>query len=556
MNKQSGRLLGAIWAVLMLGTLGAKAGLVCSTKKSGQLYRVGSEFKCEQEQFRSAVIQLQKANIREYKSEGDSLKVIQKTCDTYLSFVGTKVQNRYVKTVTWMSMERYKNHILRQSCENMEGRVFIGGQQTPDFDCRYSYLKHQSTSVLACIHDKGVVVGARNRMTRSDLGDVSHCDYLKGHCLTSEGVAVVWNPDKQEKEEFLEVGRFNATMVNENHLMIKELGIAFDLRQMEKINDNQFQNKEFKLKILYHQTREGGQASTTSEDTLDVFKREINAKLQFLADKLASPVAQVGTLCQAIELNQRLSRMLAVIDPTQFMRTVLNNTNLIAKAATSDYIMVWPCKEVDSISWRHIENKCYAAIPVKYRLEGQEVEGFMEPQSKTLYSEAAEIECGKAPKVIFDIKGEAFIYAAGNVPTRINHLEVKTLPILRTNMTDQLFTIPDTWVFNSTDLHHNDLENAIFSRLENRINKVENREIPYENVKQAKQKDTQEILRFLGFRGINMHHILEGLGIWMFRIMSVLGAYTFFDVYGRVLCQSHWSRFRRPVINQNEESEL
>ena len=73
--NKSVRLLGTIVRMLVLGQNGAQGGLVCSTNKSGQLYRVGSEFACEQKHFRSAVIQLQKANVREYRSEAYALKV-------------------------------------------------------------------------------------------------------------------------------------------------------------------------------------------------------------------------------------------------------------------------------------------------------------------------------------------------------------------------------------------------------------------------------------------------------------------------------------------------
>ena len=43
------------------------------------------------------------------------------------------------------------------------------------------------------------------------------------------------------------VGNFSDTMINENHLMIDKVGLAFDLREMTKIDERTFLDKEFKV---------------------------------------------------------------------------------------------------------------------------------------------------------------------------------------------------------------------------------------------------------------------------------------------------------------------
>ena len=507
-----------------------QAGLVCSTKQSGQLYQVGINFNCKEEKFRSVEIQLYKQNVREYRSKAYSLKVEEKVCETYLSFVGTKVAQRYTKAHTWVNPDRYKHHMQRQSCEDLEGRTFVGGVQRPDFQCSYSYLKHQKTVVLACVHEQGVVIGARNKMTRSDLGDVSHCKYQDGFCMTSEKRAIMWQPESEEKEEFLDAGKHNATMLNDNHLMIDKLGLAFDLREWSK-QDNVYTKEEFKIKLLKQNLQSGFEAVVTTSDTLEAFKKEINAKMQFLADKIAMPAAKVATICQALELNHRLSKMLAVINPTQFMRTVLNETRITAKATSEEYIMVWPCKKVDTIAWRHIPNKCFADIPVSYGLEGKEYKGFMDPNTENIFAKSTEVDCETAPKVVFKINQEAHVYAAGQVPVRIDHLSVMTLPLMQTNFTHQLFTMPDNWVFNSTDLHHHSLEEAIIGRLDRRVARMEEKDAPANGPERTKRDEAANILSFFSFEGTRVYHILEGLGVWLFRVLAMLGGYTFFERY-------------------------
>jgi len=101
------------------------------------------------------------------------------------------VTQKYSVVQNWINKDRYKHHIARESCEDVRGRTFAGGDPNPNYECQYSYLKHKSTSVLACIHSKGVVIGSRSNMLRSDLGDVSHCPYQEGFCMTGEGQAIV-----------------------------------------------------------------------------------------------------------------------------------------------------------------------------------------------------------------------------------------------------------------------------------------------------------------------------------------------------------------------------
>ncbi|KAL5247411.1 hypothetical protein ACHWQZ_G019325 [Mnemiopsis leidyi] len=530
-KNRSSMLFGAIVSILLSVQL-STGSLVCSTKKSGQLYRVSPEFSCYRENYRSRVIQLQKVNIREYRSSARSLKVEEKICETYFSFVGTKVAQRHTVVKHWVNKDRYKHHIANESCEDLKGRTFTGGDQTPGYECKYSYLKHQSTTVLSCTHTKGSVVGSRSKMLRSDLGDVSHCSYQQGFCITGDGQAISWQPEPEEKSEYLMVGNFSAIMINEHHLMVDEVGLAFDLREMTKIDERTFLDKEFKVIFEREETQSENEGVLSMEDdALEAFKREITAKMQFLADKIAEPAAQVDTLCQAIEMNQKLSKMLAVMNPTQFMRSVLNETRLIAKAATSEYIMVWPCKEVELVTWRKIADRCFSDVPVTYTIDNFGYEGFLDPQSDIILTESTEIDCEKAPKTIFKTTEGTFIHSAGQAPIRINHVQVKTLPILKTNLTHHLFTMPENWVFNHTDLHHHNLEDAIFARMEKRLNNMEQGGDTSSAIGQTKKEEAEELLGFFGFQGKRFYLILEGLGVWFFRLLAFLGGYTSYDVY-------------------------
>ena len=80
-------------------------------------------------------------------------------CETYFSFVGTKViVQRAPYSCTKLDKQRKiqaSHRIENESCEDMKGRTFTGSQLNPDYKSDYSYLKHRATSALACIHNKG-----------------------------------------------------------------------------------------------------------------------------------------------------------------------------------------------------------------------------------------------------------------------------------------------------------------------------------------------------------------------------------------------------------------
>ncbi|KAL5260416.1 hypothetical protein ACHWQZ_G010516 [Mnemiopsis leidyi] len=121
-------------------------------------------------------------------------------------------------------------------------------------------------------------------------------------------------------------------------------------------------------------------------------------------------------------------------------------------------------------------------------------EGFLDTKANTILAESTEIECDKAPKSIYRTTEGTFIHAPGQTPKRINHAQVKTLPILKTNLTNHLFTLPKNWVFNHTDLHHNNLEDAILARMEKRLTRMEQGEKADNAIDKTKREQTDEIL--------------------------------------------------------------
>lgn len=214
--------------------------MVCPANQAGQLYRINRRFTCEEKATKLVKVELKKDNVREYVVQARSMLVWRDTCKTYQSFVGTKVKEQSTEVVKWSSRSRYQSHIDRNSCEDIEGRTYLGRSGGRNENCPFSFLKHRKTETLRCEHKTGKVIGAHGSLLRSDLGDVSHCHFQDSYCLTNRGVAITWSPDPMERKKYVPVGNFNGTMVSQYNLLIDELGIGLNLQEMESIGEGTY----------------------------------------------------------------------------------------------------------------------------------------------------------------------------------------------------------------------------------------------------------------------------------------------------------------------------
>ena len=511
--------------VLLITVWGLSCGgLLCSTTKFGQIYAISDVFKCDDQHYEVLEIELWKRNIKQYKSAAKSLVVQEKVCKTYKAFGGGKSTEKELNTVKWYSEDRYKNHMNKGTCEDEEGREISSAPFIKDYYCEHSWMKHRVFKTLSCVYGTGSVIARHGGYMISDLGDVANCEYQKGFCRNSRGIAFAWVPETEEDLEWLRVGTFNASKVAESHILIGSLGISFNLQAMKVIEtDTIFVNEAFKLRILRNRIKR----STEEALTLEMLKQEINRKLQFLADKFASPAAQLNSLCKALELSFRLSKILVNSNPTQYMRDILNNSELIAQATSNNYVKVWPCVKVPSMTWRTVRSKCFAMVPITYMFNKEEYIGFLDDQSGVIYDISVEVPCNIAIPKIFNYNGKVFRYEPGHIPVEISTNKIITLPILPQNSINTLIDIPEEWVYNKSDLKSNHLQNEIFRNLQNRMDNMEDKSEMNNPFAQAKE-DKSQIMQFFGFRGISIHLVLEACILWIFRIGSICGMLAMF----------------------------
>ena len=523
-----------------------QAALLCSNTKFGQIYAISDVFECKEEHYEVIKVKVWKKNIKQYQSAVKSLLIEEKICETYKSFGGGKSEEKDTLLVSWYSDDRYRNHIKKGTCEDEQGRELTNPPFTKDYYCEYSWMRHRTFVTLSCFYQTGSVVAQHGGFMISDLGDVSNCQYQQGFCRNSRGIAFAWSPKQEEKQEWLEVGTFNASKVSENHILLGQLGMSFNLKQMMKEKERRvYDNKAFRLEILSKRGRRATEGEEAS--SLEMLKAEINRKLQYVVDSFMTPAAQLNSLCKAIELSLRLSKMLAKSNPTQYMRDMLNNSNIIAQATANNFVKVWPCVKVSGVTWRKVSGKCFASIPISYVFNKKVFKGFLEELSGVIYDSSLEVPCSRATPKIFSYENNLYKYQPGHIPTIVNNEAIATLPILPQNKSEVMINLPEEWVFNHSDFENHHLENSIFRNLQDRMEYLEDK-TEVNNPHVSARKDKSAILEFLGFEGLGINNVMETLGNWIFRIGSVCGVVALY-----FLIQRGVVRKKRRIVNRGSD---
>ena len=116
---------------------------------------------------------------------------------------------------------------------------------TPEFQCNTKWMSTVVTDRIYCKYSQGYVAKAHNEGTISNLGKITHCDYDKGFCFDEDRrIYIKYIPNRKEALEYVEVGTFNASVIN-GHILIPALGLSFKLKGQHNIQSQGY----FKLTV-------------------------------------------------------------------------------------------------------------------------------------------------------------------------------------------------------------------------------------------------------------------------------------------------------------------
>lgn len=512
---------------ISLGHVCSFGAMICINKPNS-IYKIDNVIDCQPGQ-QSLIVEfkLYKQNDKQYVTSAKALKVELLTCKTTHYFFGSKketVSKSYADLTNW----KYKSLINAGTCYNSNNVPVEGYPVSVGPVCVYTWPKTVTTTVTRCTFSSGVVITTHQGHMTSNLGNTLTCSYNAGFCKTHDKVAISYIPDPTEQDTYRYVGIFNGTMIG-SHLIISSLGMSLKLENNVTKHSVHVVNG---FKLVHVRTidpnfvSKGHVLRSVLQHDIDMFKAEIRAKLSFLMDRIAKPTAEAKTLCEAIKRNNQLVRSIARVDPTQLVRMVLNNTYLIASTAGQDYITTYPCTPVDGIAWRvYKKGVCTTLIPISYEWNGETVDGFYDHNTRVISHYSPRVDCQHSHDQYFDWHGRLFVHRPGHKPTSLPDKTVKVLPMLAANVSASLVDFPESWIYNET--MRLDKADLMWDYLDSRIESLENDQSYTDSMT---SQDRNAGISFLGFTGVSLAHIIDGVLTIIFRIMAILGFWAFLVV--------------------------
>ena len=517
----------ALWIliyIIIIRLLESENPMICQTNKAGQLYKIAEMVNCDHQEPKNAKILLYKRNIKEYTVEAWSLKVVKRYCLATFGFFGSKTRILRQENVLWTE-ERMKEHIKEHTCESTDGNIVNGQTFHNDFECNFKWSRTIETSTLSCYYNNGKVISTHDNFLFSNLGNMHHCNYSKGYCNTNDHVAITWIASEEVKKPYIYTGKYDAVVLGTHYILVKA-GLSFELTKMKKVG-NTFQDQGFQIIIenntIPSQRNVTELLKSTIDDTIITLKNEINKKFEFLYDLIVSPAAKIGSLCQAIQLNNLLSRAIAMSDATSYIRVMLNNSYVVGKLTAQKYILAWPCLMIKEHKWNAKTNDCFNWIPIIYKMGDKWIEGFIDAKNNIIHKTSSKINCQEATNQFFSLNKQLYIYKPGFLPKKIDKKQAIKLPSLIANDSDWMKGYDGTWIFNESDYQHINQGAAVMDYISDKIKDLEdglNQEI--------NNKDITNGLDFLGLNKLSIGNLVNTITEWIFRGLAGLGAIAFF----------------------------
>ena len=365
------------------------------------------------------------------------------------------------------------------------------------------------------------MVTRHNKATNTDIASFENCEYKKGYCYSLDGTHLIWDRAEKVDSEYVEVGTYNATILN-NNVLINNLAMNFLLNDRTPAPDLIIKDREYRLTLVHEllQPKVGSSLDVTSEE-IEALQHQIDSKFSFLVNMISSPRAQLTYLCGVLNMIIDLEHLSATVDPTAYIRRKSNNDYLTATKA-GDYLVVFPCLKVESWSWitRNIENDtCYAGIPVKYSLTGSEnsYEGYLQPIDNTILANGIPVPCHKMQNTYTYVDKTLELHSgnAKNI-TRVDTENAIPLEIETGNSPEFVDFVNRAWAYGSEELSHTQIERQILDQITSEL---------FDMNEVAKVDNIHYVWRLL--------HITEGTSVavilalitWLERILVVILTY-------------------------------
>ena len=455
---------------LITGSL-ALGAQICQRQRGGELIRLPGKLNCtDPNKYSQWTIKLEKLNVAEYESDAQGLLVIERTCETFTNFWSTKlIKDKTIKKLH-LPQDIAMTLMKQRSCITAENTITMNNGDSK-YSCEYGYLQNKITKTVTCHHYQGGLISRHDGTVRTDITSFENCIYSKQYCYTVDGTHLIWDVVDKVKQQYVEVGIFNATVLN-NNILVNSLSMNFLLQNNSAAVGLTITDREYRVTLIEQFSPPKVKLMSVPDD-IQILQNEIDSKFSYLLHMISSPKAQLTYLCNVFNMLIDLEHISAANDATSYIRRKTNNQYLTAEKA-GDFLVVWPCLEVESWSWHNAEaNKsCYAGLPIKYNLAGSEntYMGYLQPKDNTILTSGIEVPCHEISNIYTSVNGIVELHTghSANI-TKIDTSNAIPMEIQTGGSIPFVDFISTNWAFENRELSHNEMQRQILDQISDDI---------------------------------------------------------------------------------------
>ncbi|MCP4458566.1 MAG: hypothetical protein GY816_11165, partial [Cytophagales bacterium] len=388
--------------------------MLCQTSKPGTMWRLPILPKCHvgtrsfSAQLYEETMRLYKRNLIKYESNAYHCRIVHHEVETFTYlFVNRRLKKE--KTVERnVGIEECKRMQRFKKCEHGSLNLVDGMWQTSNtlnwdypggfFQC-CTWVKYKATN---CFLLKTKVYKAHSDKTMDGLiSGVSHCNYQQGGCSLQDGSALIWQPNSQEKCEYIKWKVLKGEALGNSWLTLDH---NFALTKTKKIirvcGSTVFMSVQgiaFRVQKRSVQNRKKRQAfkNETGLVTTDQLSSQLQA-LEIITRRNINFAFRHASMASCHNLNSLLTYLthLMMAEPTAAVRALLNKTTITARAGFN-IIEVFPCAELNQNSYEFhaMNNTCTKDIPMTFQAGENKIKGYMDIRTNIIHESSTMEDC-------------------------------------------------------------------------------------------------------------------------------------------------------------------
>ena len=454
-----------IFVGLILIQSGLSILLLCSDDHWGKLFKLPSNLACKNQTYVEWSVKIAKLNIAEYQSSATSLQILSKTCHTFTDFWGKRSVERTKKFIT-VNSDRAIHLINNKKCFNNENEE--KSKLIENYQCDFDWLKHHEKTTISCYFSEGVVIANHDKSFTSSLSNMEGCNYTSGYCLTHSGKHITWNVLQEVKSKYIPVGEFKGVQIDDK-LLVPELSMSFN---MPDPSSDEWVDREFRISghPINHPLKF---FNSTDDKSIEALRNEITNKFNYLLELIKSPLAQSQYMCNVYNNIYETERLLAKLDPTDYVQWKLNRTDIQAKLV-GNLLMVYPCIQINHFKFINESGKCYDGFKIQYQIGDNDIffVGYVDPKFNMIKPEAVQINCHNASIQYLLVNNSLYAQSAhGLQRVSINSSKIGSIDRLK------ITGIPmskdfQNWIYNASELKHYDISDQILDQMEKDLHRL------------------------------------------------------------------------------------